>query len=539
MNNLGKALFLWSIVWMSCLEAGPPPLGTRIVEGRDIQNFQFINLGEETVVRFDRHMDFAKGSLGARFDTYVVSLDGSNLRKVIVNRTDHGPQLMSFPAGSTRSQHFLVDETIGANKVAVSTLIRLSPLLEEQLRIEGITRYMPGSAPGFPDLILYEKPVQGRSFQDLHLWNGVESVRLGVDSGSGQMVFGGSGAIYAIMGEARVLSRLKTPDDAMLGLREQVSRFQLSPDEAYAAVSVTEDGKTKDLILELSTKREMPFVRSTSGMWAGFQGSYFIYIISKSTTAPGEVHAIDLTSGKENVTLIPEPLVDIVARLPRPNSTETLVMDSQGHAVFVSSIDGTLIRTVSGKLYAPKFTKDGADLLYIDPQAPTLVDSQIHGPLLQQSADLDKPARLFSPPGTSTRAGFFDFTSGDRGDFLYFWVHYGRGNWDLYFAFFDTGELRLITRSILQVSVGEHNIFGILNASQQDQTGDLVNRDLDTGMEIMYSHAVAEMVVGGENTDSPEPKVAYLVRGRAPSSHDGIWLAPILRPSAPDGGITP
>lgn len=536
MTRLGCLLF--SLLFLACLEPGPPPRGLRLVTGQDILNPSFIMLGEEMVVRFERHRAHAKGPLGAVADTWIVSLDGQNTRKVLSHRSDHGPVLQSFPKGSNFVQHFLVDEQMFDARTTVSTLVRLSPALEETLRIEGITRYFLGTSPGFPDLVLYEKPRMDQPYQDLFLWDGTAHRHLGVDSGSGQIVFGSSGAMYSIYGEDRVLSRLPRPDSDLEKIYSNVSRFTLSRDERFVVLSVRLGEVNQDLILELATGREMPFAKPNTGMWLGFEGDYFIYLVRKTATTPAEVHAIDILTGDETLTSLPEPLVDVVSRLPRPDSNETLLQDSIGQGVFVNSTNGDFIRAFPGKLFAPKFTGDGKRMLYIDPQKPTVVDPQIHGPLMDVPSDLSAPPRLFSPPGTSTRSGFFDFTIGDRGEFLYFWVHLGRGTWDLYFYFFDTNELRLVTRSILQVTVSEHSIFGILNASQQDQSGDLVHRNLDTGAEVFYSHAVVTAVIGGETDAAPERKVLYLVRGRAPSAHDGLWLAPLLEPVSPDAGVT-
>lgn len=535
MTRLGCLLL--PFLWIACLEPGLPPRGLRLVSGQDILEPGFITLGEETVVRFERHRAYAKGALGAVSDVWIVSLDGQNMRKVVSQRSDRGPTLQSFPAGSSFFQHFLVNEQMFDARTTVSTLIRLSPALEETLRIEGISRYFQGAAPSFPDLVLYEKPRKGETYQDLYLWDGTAHRYLGVDSGSGQIVFGSSGAIYAIFGEDRVFSRLPQPDGALTELYPNISQFTLSRDERYVVLKVSTNGISKELILELATGREIPFAKPNTGMWVGFEGDYFIYLVRKTATEPAEVRAIDVVGGTESMTPLPEPLVDVVSRIPRPASEETLVQDSLGQGVFVNSINGTFLRVFPGKLYSPKFTGDGQQMLYIDPQKPTLVDPQIHGPLMNVPSDLSAAPRLFSPPGTTTRTGFFDFTNGDRGEFLYFWVHLGRGTWDLYFYFFDTSELRLVTRSILQVTVSEHSIFGILNASQQDQSGDLVHRNLDTGAEVFYSHAVVNALVGGQTSADPQRKVLYLVRGRAPSAHDGLWLAPLLEPQSPDAGV--
>jgi hypothetical protein len=90
----------------------------------------------------------------------------------------------------------------------------------------------------------------------------------------------------------------------------------------------------------------------------------------------------------------------------------------------------------------------------------------------------------------------------------------------------------LIAKSILSVSISAHSLFGILNMSQQDGVGDLVLRNIDTGVDLRYAQAVAD--VNQCPSDWPcRNWFAYIVRGRTDSDHSGLWLVP---PVKPDGG---
>jgi hypothetical protein len=146
---------------------------------------------------------------------------------------------------------------------------------------------------------------------------------------------------------------------------------------------------------------------------------------------------------------------------------------------------------------------------------------------------------MVSPAGLllAVRGGVpYFFTGG--GTVLAFWAHLGRASSDLYFADYQEGDLptnlRLVAQSIMSVSVSAHNLFGIVNVSQQDGVGDLVYRDIDTGTDIRYAQAVSDAAqLGG--SDLSTSWAAYIVRGRADSDRSGLWIT-TLAPPPTDGG---
>jgi len=73
--------------------------------------------------------------------------------------------------------------------------------------------------------------------------------------------------------------------------------------------------------------------------------------------------------------------------------------------------------------------------------------------------------------------------------------------------------VRQVAKEILSVSISAHSLFGIVNASQQDDVGDFVYRDLDRGVDTLYAHSVAwdALLAGADFTTS---WTAYIVRGR-------------------------
>jgi hypothetical protein len=176
--------------------------------------------------------------------------------------------------------------------------------------------------------------------------------------------------------------------------------------------------------------------------------------------------------------------------------------------------------------------------------------------MLQDAVNTDLPPTMISPPGlllTTQRGASYRFITKDdtpddtrddseKPQILAFWAHFGRASADLYFTDLAGGEsgalptgLRLIARAIQSVSISEHDIFGVLNMSQQDGVGDFVDRNLDKGVDRLFAHAVSQVAVRGGATPSTS-YAAYIIRGRSDSDRSGLWLTTLAPPETPDGG---
>ena len=375
----------------------------------------------------------------------------------------------------------------------------------------------------------------------LMLWDGRNHLPLGADSNAFQVQTVGNNA-YFVLDDQHVLTRFLRPSYALESLRPNVGQFSVSGDERYAALSVT-DNKTKTVVRDLNTGREIPLMRPNPSAWGGFSGSTFYYSQNATSTAPAELHALNLETGEDTYKTLPSPLTNASDAKDRPSSDERLILDSAGHGVFTDKSDLVGKRVLEGPLYTPSFTSGGKYLVYISPAAPTIYDTSVQGPLMFQDADqTDQPPTMVSPPGllVSARNGpAYFFTSGDKGPLLVFWAHLGRSSSDLYFADYTEGSLptnlRLIAKSILSVSVSAHTLFGILNMSQQDGVGDLVSRDIDTGTDTLYAQAVLDATSCPPNHDCAT-MFLYIVRGRVDSDRSGLWIDSLASSDKPDGG---
>jgi hypothetical protein len=151
-----------------------------------------------------------------------------------------------------------------------------------------------------------------------------------------------------------------------------------------------------------------------------------------------------------------------------------------------------------------------------------------------QDSGLLQPPRQLSTPGMTVQASDVPFfISGPTTDagasvILVFWANIVRDSSDLYFADYETGALKVVASAIGSVTVDAQHIFGTVNVSAQDETGDLVVKDVEDSGGRTIAQAVTEATQWSG-------LVAYVVRGRVSSDHDGLW-ATTLAPPGQDGG---
>ena len=568
-----KALLVLPVLLGGCLQEGPQPAGVHLFHSQKLASPGFIRIGDEDMIRFIERGEPATLSRGATRDLWITSFDGSRQRKVVSNWSDYWGKTEAGPYNAG-DRYFMVDEHLVQSEggmARVANLIRLGPTLEKEWELDGIWTFErfttpigtlieepqpEQTCPGFPELqnncpqILFERPaLPGQAFPQLYLWNGEQELVLGSDSGSFQHQIMGDGTIYFVLGEKRTLTRLVRPINLVESLRADVWRFSVSGDQRYVALAVTDEGKSKTIVLDLQEKKEIPLAQPNPSAWGGFGGDTFYYSQNATTSGPAELHSLDLLTGEDTFETVPSPLVNLVGSLSRCDDCkscdycdERLLLDSLGQGVFTSKNDFVARRRLAGPLLTPSFTKDGKYLIYIAPAAATLYDTSPQGALMFQDAELSQPPIMVSPPGllvSADQGPAYFFTEGDNGPVLVFWSRLGRASSDLYFADYPGDglptNLRRMAEAILSVSISVHSLFGIVDMSQQDGVGDLVYMNFDTGTDIFYAHAVSEAAqLGGD--DLASSYAAYVVRGRVDSDRSGLWLTSMADPATTDGG---
>jgi hypothetical protein len=550
------------LVAAGCLQPGKEPEGIKLASGRDIGSIGFVAIEGQHWVAFNRRKAPATPGKGAVSDLWIAgpmeasandgadggAEAGTQQRLVIADRSDRWGSV-----GAGGSLFTMVKEqqvASGGQVETVGTLVRIDPNFQPNVTFENVSTFTLDRY--FDNRLFFRQVPADNQTPGLFLWDGENQLRLGdvarVNDYDVQIT--DSGMAYFVLGSDRTLSRLGKLTDAKQDLHPNVSQFQLRGDEKYAVLSLMNAGTSTTVVLDVQAGNDIHLARPNPCCWLGFADpDRFTYAERASADAPAEYHSLDLVSGIDTTLVLPAPLVDMVPYLERPSSDEVLLLDSQGHGVFFGKNDRQARRTVMrvdpatqqlvpARMLSPGFSRDGQYLLYIDPQPLTTSEPDPHGPLLVQDVGyvdqpLDHPPRQLSTPGMSVFERDFFFIDGPTTDagpsvILVFWANIVRSSSDLYFANHETGDLKVVGSAIGSVSVDPQWIFGTVNESAQDGTGDLVVQDVeDTGGRTI-AHAVTEAT---QNSGW----VAYVVRGRVSNDHDGLWGTTLRQPGQ-DGG---
>ena len=518
-----------------CLQPGSLPEGQKLLSGRDIGDLGFVLIDGAPWVSFSLRKAPATPTKGAVSDLWISSWDGTQQRQVVADRSGN----WGAP-GAGGSLFVMVDEqqvtgggADGGRPEPVGTLVRVDSQFQPNVRFENVSNFSLNYQ--YDNRLLYRE-VTPDGPPGLFLWDGHDRRRLGdVPYGSLLgMEVADSGTAYFVLGSNRVLSRLGKLSDDQRDLHGCVSRFLIRWDEKYAALSLSEAGTTTTVVLDVESGKEIPLARPNPCCWIGFANpDLFTYSQSASGDLPAEYHTLDLTTGTDTGLVLPAPLVDFAGSIDRPGVDEVLYLDSQYHGVFFGKNDRRILRPVPVPMLNPIFSPDGRYLIYVDPQPTTEVDPDPHGPLMVLDSDFVNPPRPISTPGMTVRGGKYFFIDGPSTDggvshILVFWSNIVRSSADLYFANHETGELKVVANAIGNVTVDSQRIFGTVRVSGQDGVGDLVVQDVQDSVGRTMAHAVTEATQWSG-------LVAYVVRGRALSDHDGLWCT-ILAPPSQDGG---
>jgi len=564
-----------------CLEAGKEPEGIKLAPGRDIGSIGFVTLNGQAWVAFNRIKSPATPSKGAVSDLWLAGPMGNSAdaggdggaeeadggvgagpqqRLVIADRSDRWGSMGAGGSLFTMVKELQVASGGAGNGQleSVGTLVRIDSNFQPQETFENVSTFTTDRF--FNNRLLFRQV--DNETPGLFLWDGENQLRLGDVASASllDMQITDSGMAYFVLGTDHVLSRLGKLTDTTQDLHPNVSRFQLRGDEKYAVLSLLKAGTSTTVVLDVQAGKDIPLARPNPCCWLGFADpNQFTYAQSASANAPAEYHILDLVSGGDATLVLPAPLVDMVPIMDRPNSDESLFLDSQGHGVFFGKNDHQARRTVMrvdpatqqlvpARMLSPGFSPDGRYLLYIDPQPLTMSEPDAHGPLLVQDVGfvdqpLDHPPLQISSPGMSVVSGDYFFIEGPTTDagpgvILVFWANVVRDSSDLYFANHETGELKVVASSIGRVTVGSQQMIGTVNVSAQDGTGDLVVQDVEDSEGRILAHAVTDFTQGSDPNPTPQTKaglVAYIVRGRVSNDHDGLW-GTTLTPPGQDGG---
>lgn len=494
-----------------CLAEKAPVEGRMLFGGRGIERPGFVTVGGAPAVQFEVRTAAPTPERAAVSDVWLVSWDTGEERLLIKNRSTRW-EMAADASGEAR--YVMTDEGSVDTFAGLGTSTPVATLNKVSL-VSGLLETIPNvsSFSLHGERLLYRQPVVDSSLPDLRLKEGQQDRLVGRSSGAAQVTH--DGRLYAVLGEERTLVHLASVDGELDRLRANVTRFLLNNDEAHAALGISEMGKPRTVVFDLKKRSETALPVENPCCWIDLRGSEFVFAESAAGGAPARLHQFNFQTGTDQVVEMPPGLRDVVSVAGRPGGPEVLLFDSQGRVALWQPGEGAAIRLLEHRMVSPSFTSDGTHILYVEPD-PNSVSVTIEGRLMIQEATFTDPPRQISPRGAFVpERGYFFLPADDR-PVLVFWAHYGRSASDLYFGDHETLESRLVAQGISDVTVTIRQLVGVVRVSQQDLVGDLVDKDLSAGEEVVLARSVSDLAVWGS-------RIAFTVRGRVPSRWDGLW----------------
>jgi hypothetical protein len=518
-----------ALLAVACLPDDPAVQGRLLHPGPDVVAPRFRTLDGEPWVLYDVRISPAENGLARHFDLHLARFSDGEHRLVLANRADRADWPVITDAD--RAGFYMVDERDAPGLgLPMATLVRLRLSTGVVETIDDVLDY--GIHPE-RRRFYYQRYLSGSSRPELHLRD-LAGNEANLGPSKGPVAFRGPERFYFLSGPDSVLSRVSGISAEAQPLRPHVSRFSVHGDETFAVVVVSQDGRVFTRVLDLATGEERALAVENPCCWLGIEGNSFVYGEAARDGNPAVLHRYDFPSGVDQALPLPEGLTDVRDIIDRPGAPESLIVDGHGRAAIVrqpAAGEGPPdMYRLPMPVSAPVYSGDGRFLLYLDeeppPPPPALRRNPVGRLMALDAADTGQPPRVLSPLGTSclVQPRGYEPNVGGPGKVL-FWAYYGLGATDLYLSDLDSGETRKLAVGVGPMTMLQSSLLGVTRIGQ-DQTGDLVQKDLVTGAEQVIEHGVLTMA------SRLDPMlgniVTFVVRERnAGSPRNGLWAAPL------------
>lgn len=337
--------------------------------------------------------------------------------------------------------------------------------------------------------------------------------------------------VYFLDGPQRTLKTLSDLDTDIGSLATDVDTFELrcdahDCDQRFIVLSHRTASTRPESVLNLGPRRSDPLPGRGICCLLGFSSSSARYTYSESPapTGDGRMHILDLETRQDDAVDLPATTIGgIRSAVWRPDGTLVIFSDVADQLFMYSPGTSTGIDSLRTSGRTLRFTQDGRFLLFL---RTSTVDAESGTALFFLDTNSPfAPARRASPVGVDVGA-YFIFQDGPE---VGFWVPNSHGQADLYFINVDSGTSRRIVESVGHIALGARGLVAVVRIDSQDQVGDLVKIELDTGVERMLAHGVSNFALAPACKDcdpiAAGTRLAYVVHGRFASERDGVWAA--------------
>jgi hypothetical protein len=479
----------------ACTDLGllpdPQPVDGRLLyQSGQVEGPSFVREGTHVVFNVRRRRP--EGPQSGAVDWAIVPFDGSApARFFLRNRSDRfDPVVVGEPFPEqywvVRDERTVATGSRGERTAQVGTLSRVSfdgGVLEDVPDVLSFSYDRGNSRIPEDDRLLFQRPQAGTELPAYHLRDRAGRERLLTDVTGGLSLAGGRSFFY-IGGPSRTLYFVPDLDAPAEPVRAGVARYLSRGD--LAIMQVPEAGAPINVVFDFARRSERKLPGERICCWMGFEGDdEFLYAESRAGDVPARLHRYNLRTGADTVLDMPPEMVDVSTFVDHPDRRFRLYQDSKRRYVLYKPDVTPALRLLDISPVERRFTLGGRFFLYLDPQPP----GALEGNLMIVDGDFLSAPRKISPDGTIIEIAN-NFTIDGTPPLVVFWGRFGPGASDLFFADLDSGQTTLVASRIRDVSVTRDRIFGIIRTSQQDLVGDLVERDLTTGNEIVFARSV-------------------------------------------------
>jgi hypothetical protein len=521
--------------WCACLPDDPPVRGRLLYPGAGVLYPRFRVLDGEPWVLFDVRQARAEDGLSARMDLHLVRWSDGEERRVLADRADR--REWPVVSDADRAGFYMTAERIAPDLgLPVADLVRLRL---SSGPVETIADVMSYGLHPERRWFYYRKYVAGAPAPELHLRD-LHGNDRSLGPAAGPVSFFGEDRFYFLHGPQRTLSRVSGLAGGLVEeLYPRVSRFWLHGAGRFAVIATSDEAGVHTRLLDLDTRVARALPVDNPCCWLGLEGDTFIYAEAAVGDRAAVLHRHDLGTGVDQALSLPEGLLDVQGMLERPpGGRETLLFDRRNRAALLRAAGAPGVepgpepsaQLLPIRIGSPAFSDDGRHLIFLDqeppPPPPAIRRNQVGRLMAQDASDWQAPPWQLSPAGTTCLVdprGYVPNASGPNQ--VMFWAHYGLGATDLYLADLDTQETRKLAVGVGPLIMLGTRLVGITRIGQ-DQTGDLVQKELLTSVEQLLEQGVATVTT---RTDPTLGDIAaFVVKERNDSSpRNGLWAIPL------------
>ncbi len=549
----------WVLVWGGCLPAESPALGRQIQTGRDLVRPVLLENGDDPQLAFDKSgvPDLEKGApLRAAWDLWTVPLHGGTARRMLTDR------VVAWPVGAMsngqavaarKAQNFGWDPS-GQGRIDIGEMIWFEAATGQVLdKIPGVSNYA-----AFGTRYLYELFAIGTPFGNLTV------VEPGMMSrGIGQVFsarFQNDGWLYIYRATDRGVLRI-FPGESPEIIRSAVAVQRSSDDGLALALQGGERNALTTTVHDLSNSmvKVMPVPATCAPAGISPSPRRYACVVPAVPAAdgkestPARLHLVDIATLRLDTWVLESTEGTVFWAAWQPFGTRVAVVSERGEAHVLDREGPLPVRRLTGFVSRMQYTADGAALLFVraddqdaainrpgDPEEPAAGELALGPAMVIVGSEIEReflPGRVLAMHNVA-QTGLVVARVAAAGTERFG----GALATDLLLMNPAQNQVQPVAHRAGRIVLGGNRLLGLVHRIDQGAVSDLVMIDLGVpAREQIIERGVIDFAIKGTawNAGPGTAATTYLrpaqdlaagqtvlvvVRERAPSRRDGLWV---------------